>query len=147
EIWLERGKPWETGEPEHNGIGIFFLARHLVTLDFPRHTLYLKRTSIGPLRLTVKEAKAQAKSATILMSSLKKSGRLPGWSKDEKPVAKSVSFFCSTFTDGTFTARKTGDSSVYHFQVVRATEDGPWKLQKVWRTDQDGKTIEEFPVP
>ena len=32
---------------ESNGIGIDFLARHLVTLDFPNHTLYLQRQSIG----------------------------------------------------------------------------------------------------
>ena len=33
---------------ESDGIGIDFLARHLVTLDFPNHTLYLNRQSIGP---------------------------------------------------------------------------------------------------
>lgn len=32
-----------------NIIGLRFLARHLVTLDFPRRTMYLKRTSVGPL--------------------------------------------------------------------------------------------------
>ena len=32
---------------ESDGIGIDFLARHLVTFDFPNHTLYLKRQSIG----------------------------------------------------------------------------------------------------
>lgn len=31
-----------------DGIGLHFLARHLVTLDFPDHTLYLKRQSAGP---------------------------------------------------------------------------------------------------
>jgi len=34
---------------ESDGIGLGFLARHLVTLDFPGHTLYLKRQSDGPL--------------------------------------------------------------------------------------------------
>jgi NPCBM/NEW2 domain/Aspartyl protease len=34
---------------ESDGIGLRFLARHLVTLDFPDHTLYLKHQSIGPL--------------------------------------------------------------------------------------------------
>lgn len=34
---------------ESDGIGLYFLARHLVTLDFPNHTLYLKLQSIGPL--------------------------------------------------------------------------------------------------
>ena len=34
---------------ERNGIGLRFLARHLVTLDFPKQTMYLRRASIGPL--------------------------------------------------------------------------------------------------
>jgi len=34
---------------ESDGIGIRFLARHLVKLDFPRQTLYLQPQSVGPL--------------------------------------------------------------------------------------------------
>jgi hypothetical protein len=34
---------------ESDGIGLRFLARHLVTLDFPKRTLYLRRQSPGPL--------------------------------------------------------------------------------------------------
>ncbi len=34
---------------ESDGIGLRFLARHLVTLDFPKDTLYLQRQRIGPL--------------------------------------------------------------------------------------------------
>ena len=41
-----------------NIIGLRFLARHLVTLDFPRRTLYLKRTSVGPLPPTRSRARA-----------------------------------------------------------------------------------------
>ncbi len=32
-----------------NLLGLRFLARHLVTLDFPNQVLYLKQTSVGPL--------------------------------------------------------------------------------------------------
>ncbi len=32
-----------------NAIGLPFLARHLVTLNFPQKTMYLKRTDVGPL--------------------------------------------------------------------------------------------------
>jgi len=39
----------EQQKVESDGIGLRFLARHLVTLDFPRQTLYLKRQSAGPL--------------------------------------------------------------------------------------------------
>lgn len=34
---------------ESDGIGLRFLARHLVTLDFPKNTMYLLRQSLGPL--------------------------------------------------------------------------------------------------
>ena len=34
---------------ESDGIGIRFLARHMVTLDFPRNTMYLQRQSLAPL--------------------------------------------------------------------------------------------------
>lgn len=34
---------------ESDGIGLHFLSRHLVTLDFPKRTLYLQRQSVGPL--------------------------------------------------------------------------------------------------
>jgi hypothetical protein len=40
------------GGDSANIIGLKFLARHLVTFDFPDHRLYLKQTSVGPLRLT-----------------------------------------------------------------------------------------------
>ncbi|MGH7950509.1 MAG: aspartyl protease family protein [Limisphaerales bacterium] len=33
-----------------NIIGLKFLARHLVTLGFPQRTMYLKQTSVGPLK-------------------------------------------------------------------------------------------------
>ncbi len=32
-----------------NAVGLRFLARHLVTFDFPKRTMYLQRQSIGPL--------------------------------------------------------------------------------------------------
>ena len=147
EVWLARGESWNTRESEYNGIGILFLSRHLVTLDFPERTMYLKRTSIGPLHLDIKEVKAEAKSAAVVLKSLKEKGRLPGWTKDDKSVAKSVSFSCSSALIGSFTARKIGDSSIYHFQVIRASEDSPWKLQKAWRTDENGCAHEEYPIP
>jgi hypothetical protein len=132
EVWLDRGKPWETGEPEHNGIGILFLSRHLVTLDFPRHTLYLKRTSIGPLLDDV-SANAMA-TATSFLKDLKKKGRLPGWSKDEHSQPGGATVYL-TGNSATVEVQKKGDPSTYHYTVIRASEKGSWKLQKAWRTD------------
>ena len=40
---------WPIHAQDPNTLGLRFLARHLVTLDFPKRTMYLKRTSIGPL--------------------------------------------------------------------------------------------------
>ena len=39
----------DRNDVESDGIGLRFLARHLVTLDFPKQTIYLKCQSIGPL--------------------------------------------------------------------------------------------------
>ena len=144
EVWLDRGKPWETGEPEHNGIGILFLSRHLVTLDFPRHTLYLKRTSIGPLLDDV-SANAMA-TATSFLKDLKKKGRLPGWSKDEHSQPGGATVYL-TGNSTTVEVQKKGDPSTYHYTVIRASEKGSWKLQKAWRTDANGHVLKEYPVP
>jgi hypothetical protein len=37
------------GDGGDNLLGLSFLARHLVTFNFPKETMYLKRTSVGPL--------------------------------------------------------------------------------------------------
>ena len=73
-----------------NGIGLHFLARHLVTLDFPKRTLYLKRKSIGPLidKDVAPWAEAAGKSAWRYLDRLKNKGQLPGWSKKDKYAAK-----------------------------------------------------------
>jgi hypothetical protein len=137
-------------ELEGNGIGIHFLSRHLVTLDFPKGTMYLKRTSIGPLVDEDREAakKAEGKSALKFLKGLKKKGQLPGWSRDED-VATAVLQFYTHYPDlVTFdNLMKQGDSFIYHYTVSRASKSGPWKLQKAWRTDHIGHTVEEYPVP
>ena len=144
EVWLERGEPWALGEPEHNGIGIYFLARHLVTLDFPRHTLYLKRTSTG--RLLDDVSTLQIAAVVNFLKDLKNKGRLPGWSREEHSAPGGVTVYL-TGNSATATGRKKGDLATYHYTVIRASAKGSWKLQRAWLTDQDGKTIEEFPVP
>lgn len=39
--------------PKQNWIGLQFLARHLVTFNFPKRTMYLKHTGVGPLVDTI----------------------------------------------------------------------------------------------
>jgi hypothetical protein len=121
-----------------NGIGLGFLSRHLVTFDFPNRTMYLKRTSVGPF--DDKEAEAAEK----FLAGLKDSGRLPGWTKIEKGRIYRFAYPVSETLD----ACKNGDSCIYHYKVVRASKESPWKLQRAWRTDKDDdRNSEDFPVP
>lgn len=51
---------------ESDGIGLRFLARHLVTLDFPNHVVYLRRQSSGPLpNLRLKTTRVDALNALV----------------------------------------------------------------------------------
>ena len=123
-----------------DAIGIHFLARHLVTLDFPGRTLYLKRITPDPF------ADEGFGGAVNFLKGLKKKGRLPGWSKDDndKPSGVKINY---TANSATVEAQKIDDSSIYHYIVIRASEKRPWKLQKAWRTDQTGRNLEKYPIP
>jgi len=122
---------------EGNVLGLRFLARHLVTFDFPRRTMYLKQVTQGPLM------DAGFKSALDFLIDWKKAGRDPNWAKEEKGTIWPESHPDSE-TYG-FRARKDGDDRIYHFLVTRTSTETPWKLQKAWRTDRDGKVVDEFP--
>jgi len=125
------------GNHDLNVLGLRFLARHLVTLDFPKGTMYLKQTSIGPLVDENMEAAAE------FLKSLKEKGQVPGWSEDDEGTIVLEAHPNSE----TYHFRKNGDSATCHYRVTRSFNDSPWKLQKAWRTDQNDHTIEEFPVP
>jgi hypothetical protein len=120
-----------------NEIGLRFLARHLVTFDFPKQMLYLKQTSAGPL------VDENMKEATEFLKTLKEKDKLPGWSTNDEGTIDLEPYPNFEAFDG----QKNGDSSNYHYQVARASEGSSWKLQKAWRADQNGRTIEEYPVP
>lgn len=120
-----------------NLIGLRFLSRHLVTLDFPSRTLYLKQTSIGPL------TNAKIDAAEAFLHNLKENGQLPGWPTNDKGTIYGEALPGFEQFDG----RKYGDPSTYHYQVARTSDGSTWKLQKAWRTDQDDNMVEEFPVP
>lgn len=122
-----------------NAIGLLFLARHLVTLNFPERVIYLKQTSTGPF------VSEDLDAALEFLKGLKEKGQLPGWKKDDK--GQMDYYFGARSNPVTFTGRKNGDSFIYHYTIGRASKDGPWKLQKAWRTDQNNKMIEELPVP
>jgi hypothetical protein len=81
-------------------------------------------------------------SAAEFLHNLKEKGRLPGWSKNDKGAIDLEAYSKSV----TFNIRKQGISSSYHYAVTRVSNEGTWKLQKAWRTDRQGRTIEEYPV-
>jgi len=120
-----------------NSIGLRFLARHLVTFDFPNRTMYLKQTTGDPLFAE------RTVSAAEFLKDLKEDGHAPGWSKDDD--GKIELELCPN--SETFDFRKDGPLSACHYRITRVSGDGPWKLQKAWRTDQNDHTIEEYPVP
>ncbi len=140
-------------------LGLDCLRHYCIQLDFPNRRMYLKRTSVGPLPgdrfVRIQAAiKSAAESATGFLKSLKEHGQLPGWSKqDEGTIREAVRFdYLKLYHElypksATVEIQKKGDSSAYHYTVTRASEDGPWRLQKAWRTDQNDHTIEEYPVP
>jgi hypothetical protein len=140
---------------EKNLIGLRFLARHLVTFDFPGRRMYLKRTSLSPLvgdRFVKAEAaaKSTAESAVEFLKTLKENGQLPGWSKDDEGTIRETvrfNYYELYPKSATLDIQKSGDSSIYHYAVSRTAQDSPWKLERAWRTDQNDRTIEEYPVP
>ena len=135
---------------QFNGIGLPILARNLVTFDFPRNTLYLKRTSIGLFADSGMErtAKAEEKTAEEFLKRLQKKGQLPGWSKKDKVASDTININFEYPAIVTFHGLlKQNDDSVYHYQFARAFQHGPWQLKQAWRTDMQGRTLEEYPVP
>ena len=45
----------------------------------------------------------------------------------------------------TLTCRKKGDT--YYYLTIQGSEDGPWRLQKAWRTDSNERVIQEYSIP
>lgn len=85
--------------------------------------------------------------AAKFLGALGQKGELPGWSKDIWfdliPDGWSVHFPVSR----TFHGHKIGDQALYHYTIVRESQDRSWKMQRAWRTGPDGRVIEEYPVP
>jgi hypothetical protein len=130
-----------------NGIGLHFMSQHLVTLDFPNRTMYLKKTSdfaLADKNLEL-EARKAGKSAYSYAKGLKRSGRLPGWAKTDR-IGEDLIFHYQLSGMITIELRKEGDSFVYHYEFNRKSKEGGWKLQKGWRTDEKDRVVEEYMV-
>lgn len=135
-----------------DSIGLRFLARHLVTFDFPDRTMYLKQRSVGPLaddKFLMSETSLVAawNSALEFLSDLREKGQLPGVSPhDDGHCDGNVSLPGTYPASAIFNFQNNGDSSQCHYKLTRATKDNPWKLEKAWRTDPTGRTIQEYPI-
>jgi hypothetical protein len=81
---------------------------------------------------------------------LKEKGQLPGWSKNDHGSLNANFNADATIAypeSRVFEVQKNGDSSLYHYQLTRASKDSPWKLEKAWRTDPKGRVIKNYPIP
>ena len=142
-----------------NVIGLRFMSRHLLTLNYPKRTMYFQRRIDDPFAnieasITNSPFYAASMEAKTLFSQMKHNGALPGIAKDAVAEAsmwirgekgrndQNIYPFSQTFN-----VTKTGDTSRYHYTFVKASEAAPWKLQKAWRTDAKNRTVEEYPIP
>jgi hypothetical protein len=149
DLCLGNGKDSPEGKSGENALGLRFLARHLVTFDFPHRTLYLKQISQGPLANpeVIAAARKAGGSAYSFAKKTLKNGQLPGWSREDRGTVKRMMHVRFDPDTVTLEAVKKGDASTYHYEVTRSSKDSPWKLQKAWRTGQDDHLVEEYPVP
>jgi hypothetical protein len=146
-----RRKLYLSGDPhlKLNGIGLSFLSRNLVTLDFPAKTLYLKQVSQGPFidRTMRERANAEGFSAVQFLKGLARQGRLPGWSAGDQPAQTETTIrfhFSYPHIVTVDDLKKKGDSSLYHYRVTRESASSPWKLVRAWRTNAKGTVIARY---
>ena len=126
-----------------NVLGLRFLARHLVTFDFPHHTLYLERQSAVPPptdRYLAKDA--------LLKSLVIQDGKLPvniNASLNADLKTESLPWRFRWF-GGTMAVKMDGEADVSHYTVRRHLWHGPWQVKRAWQTGPDGKTVADFKI-
>lgn len=135
-----------------NGIGLRLLSENLVTFDFPNRVMYLKRVSDWPLinKHEMATLRTMGKSSLNFLIRLKRKNQLPGASRNDHGRTKNFHFshYDAPYLDSaTWDLLKNGDPGLYHYTLTRSSRHGSWKLQKAWRTDENDKVLEEYPVP
>jgi hypothetical protein len=138
---------WSSGPWWKRGtdLNLQFLARNLVTFNFPKRMMYLKQQSARPLALDYFVERA----AEHFLVALKNEGRLPGCRKEDQggDSIPAQDFSTDYPVSRTFDFQRTGESLKCHYFVVQASPTAPWKLQRAWQTDAGGRIIQEFPGP
>ena len=109
-------------------LGLRFLARHLVTLDFPERKMYLKQTRTAPFATTDVEA------ASGFMKSLKEAGQLPDWLPQEKGSLAAAPNELETLLGW-----RANDSRVLKYKTKYDLETGAFRLAEAWRLDKENK--------
>jgi hypothetical protein len=123
-----------------NVMGLRFLARHLVTFDFPNHTMYLLQQSIGPLPdESVRLIRALEASKNELPADI--DARLNAIMAHQRPP------FLFRWFGGTLTMQNQDKSAFYHFTVSRKFGHSQWKLKKAWQADRQDRTVQEYSIP
>ena len=96
-------------------------------------------------------AKTEAKSGGDFLIRLHQKGQLPGDVKDDH--GRIICYLSPTDLkqtvyplSRTYQVVKTGDSSTNNYTIMRLTKHSPWQLQRVWRTDPQGRVTEEWTV-
>jgi hypothetical protein len=132
-----------------NGIGLRLLARHLVTLDFPEQTIYLKRVSQGPLvdKDLDSQRRSEENSAGQFLKNLELRGHLPGWATNDSVAANRVTVHYVDPYTAVFDIPKNSGLFICHYTLSRESDTGPWQLEKAWQTGVKGETVKEYPLP
>jgi hypothetical protein len=138
---------WNSGPWWKRGtdLNLQFMARNLVTFNFPKRVMYLKQQSAGPLASNY----FLEREAGQFLVGLKNEGRLPGCRKEDKggDSIPAQDFSTDYPLSRTFDFQRTGESLKCHYLVVQASPTAPWKLQRAWQTDASGGIVQEFQVP
>jgi hypothetical protein len=123
-----------------NVMGLRFLARHLVTFDFPNHTMYLLQQSIGPLPdESVRLIRALEGSKSALPGDI--DSRLNTVIKEQRPP------LLFRWFGGTLTIQNQDKSASYQFIVSGKSRDGRWRVKKARQVDRHGRTVQEYAIP
>ncbi len=73
--------------------------------------------------------------------------RLPGSSVEPNGVFRSdftepITYPVTVIVD----AAVNGEGFLLHYQIERASQNGPWQLKRAWRTDRSGRLLQEYPI-
>jgi hypothetical protein len=150
--------------PGEDLIGLRFLARHEVTLNFPKRMMYLRHSNAESF--ASKDSITNSFSnwdfaayrftsdAVAFLLRLAEKHELPGIAKSEHGHGT----FSSDFKAGEyrpetypmsviFVVTKASGIAQYRYEIVQSSKDSQLELKRAWRTDGRGRVVQEYRVP